>query len=194
MRISLAYPMVRDAYPDGSPDVNTGDSSTIDGARETLTSAVRDAGLKFDALAAYQLGEGTYVIAQGFSSDIFILPFLWPESGDFSKQWGQWMPEKPQVNADLWVVLSGGKSPVLSHLFINHMLSDENGLANTGYGLQAPLKSITPQRLVQEQFVPAQFEGQVLTESAWTSGYASLTLSPESQKLWTRAWAEVKAG
>ena len=62
-----------------------------------------------------------------------------------------WFPEdgKGMVDNDLMVCCSGGKNPVLAHLFLQHMLDTKVALGNFCYiGYQPPQRSINPDSLV----------------------------------------------
>ena len=70
---------------------------------------------------------------------------------------GYWFPTNgmgPVAN-DTMAVLSGGKNPVLAHLFLNYMLDLPNVLENISYnGYMQPINGVTPQVLVPRASCP----------------------------------------
>ena len=68
-----------------------------------------------------------------------------------------WFPDDGMglVDNDLMMVLSGGKNPVLAHLFLDHMLDEKNSLKNFGYiGYQPPQNVLDTERLVADGYLP----------------------------------------
>ena len=93
----------------------------------------------YNDLPAGQLG-----ISQMWSGDIVNAQYYLPkgQSADILRYW---FPEdgKGLVDNDLMVVLKGGNSPVLAHLFLDHMLDEKNALKNFGYiGYQPPQNAL----------------------------------------------------
>jgi spermidine/putrescine transport system substrate-binding protein len=68
---------------------------------------------------------------------------------------------KGLVNNDLVLVLRNGKNPVLSHLFLNHLLDTDVSLGNFGAtGYQPPQVSLTPSELVDQEYVPSNLSSR----------------------------------
>ena len=90
---------------------------------------------------------------------------------------------------------SGGKNPVLSHLFLNHMLDTAVSTANFKYiGYQPPQQSINPESLIQEGFIPKSLSAAIVRESDFTQGYPALELSTDNNNAWHSIWLAFKAG
>jgi spermidine/putrescine transport system substrate-binding protein len=108
-----------------------------------------------------------------------------------------WFPAdgKGLVNNDLVLVLRNGKNPVLSHLFLNHLLDTDVSLGNFGAtGYQPPQVSLTPSELVDQEYVPSNLSSAVVLPKLFTTGYRSLELSPAVDAKWAAVWQRFKAG
>lgn len=122
-----------------------------------------------------------YYLGQGVSADT--LRFWFPDDG------------KGMVDNDLMVVLAGGQNPVLSHLFLDHMLEENNAIANFGWtGYQPPQRSIDADRLVEEQYIPPNLVDTAVKPHYFDAGYRLLELPPEVDAAWHEVWQEYKAG
>lgn len=122
-----------------------------------------------------------YYLGQGVSADT--LRFWFPDDG------------KGMVDNDLMVVLAGGQNPVLSHLFLDHMLEENNAIANFGWtGYQPPLRSIDADRLVEEKYIPPNLIDAAVKPEYFGAGYRLLELPPEVDAAWHEVWQEYKAG
>jgi spermidine/putrescine transport system substrate-binding protein len=78
---------------------------------------------------------------------------------------------------------ANAKRPVLAHQFLNFMLDEENALENFGWvGYQPPQNSITPELLIEDEWVadflesalvrPEDFE---LDEALWSEQWTRAT-------------------
>ena len=122
-----------------------------------------------------------YYLGQGVSADT--LRFWFPDDG------------KGMVDNDLMVVLAGGQNPVLSHLFLDHMLEARNAIANFGWtGYQPPQRSIDADRLVEEDYIPPNLVNAAVRPEYFSAGYRLLELPPEVDAAWHQVWQEYKAG
>ena len=61
-------------------------------------------------------------------------------------------------------------------------------------GYQPPLTSIDANRLFDEGIVPKSLSEAVVTQEAYASGNAYLTLSSKGLQLWDRGWASFRNG
>ncbi|MDQ3104334.1 MAG: spermidine/putrescine ABC transporter substrate-binding protein, partial [Actinomycetota bacterium] len=122
-----------------------------------------------------------YYLGQGVSADT--LRFWFPDDG------------KGMVDNDLMVVLNSARNPVLAHLFLDYVLEAKNSIANFSWtGYQPPQRSIDPERLVGQGYVPPNLRSAVVREEYFTSGYRLLELPPEVDTAWHQVWQEFKAG
>jgi len=99
------------------------------------------------------------------------------------------------VDNDLMVALRGGKNPVLTHLFINHMLEPDVARQNfSAIGYQPPQVSINPDSLVEEGFITEQLTSAVVRPEYFDVGYRVLELDPANEEAWRNVWRAFKAG
>jgi spermidine/putrescine transport system substrate-binding protein len=110
---------------------------------------------------------------------------------------GYWYPSdgKGMIDNDLLVILKGGKNPVLSHLFLNHMLDEKISKANFGFtGYQPPQNALNTESLVEDGYVPKNLSSAVIKEEYFQQGYPALALSVENDAAWHKIWLAFKAG
>ncbi len=108
-----------------------------------------------------------------------------------------WFPPdgKGLVNNDLMVVLSGGKCPVLAHLFIDFLLEQRNAIRNFRYtGYQPPQNSLDPAALVDEGFLPPNLESATVLPDYFETGYRLIEQTPAAEAAWLAVWQKFKAG
>ncbi len=125
----------------------------------------------YNDLPAGQMG-----LAQMWSGDVINAQSYLPE-GTGPEILRYWFPSdgKGLVDNDMLVTLKGGKNPVLSHLFINHMLDAEVAKENfSAIGYQPPQNSITPDSLVQEEFIPENLRSAIVRPEYFDVGYRLL--------------------
>jgi spermidine/putrescine transport system substrate-binding protein len=107
-----------------------------------------------------------------------------------------WAPDKGGlVDNDLMVCLAGGKNPILAQLFMNHMLDPKVASGNffaTGY--QPPQRTIVPEKVVAEEYVPANLVTATVKQEAFESGQPLLELPIAADQAWHAIWSEFKAG
>jgi spermidine/putrescine transport system substrate-binding protein len=124
------------------------------------------------------------------------MPFYLPEdvSPDILRYW--FPPDgKGLVNNDIMVILRTGKNPVLSHLFLDHMLDTKIALGNFSFtGYQVPQVSITPANLVEQELVPTNLESAIVLPEYFGTGYRNLELPPDVDAEWAAVWQRFKAG
>ena len=86
-----------------------------------------------------------------------------------------WFPAdgKGLVDNDLMVMLRGGKNPVLSHLFLNHMLDPDVAKQNFAQiGYQPPQNNDQPGLAGRPSgFIPANLKTAVVEEDYFNTGY-----------------------
>jgi spermidine/putrescine-binding protein len=110
---------------------------------------------------------------------------------------GYWFPPdgKGPVNNDLMAVVSAGKNPVLSHLFINYMLDLPNVLENISFnGYMQPIEGVTPEVLVKEQILPPSLMSTIVLPSYFDRGVMELALPTATDDAWEDAWVQFSHG
>jgi len=180
----------------GISDVNTGDDAQLAMVQADLQAMTQATRPKVTINAYSEMPDGKYAVSHVWSGDAVNMQYYLPKGGDPSI-FRYWFPPngKGLVNNDLIVVLTGGKNPVLAHLFLNHVLNADVALGNFGQtGYQPPQVSLTPSALVDQEYVPPNLESAVVLPEFFASGYRTLELSPAVDAKWLALWQRFKAG
>jgi spermidine/putrescine transport system substrate-binding protein len=180
----------------GITDVNTSSEADLKVIGEQLNAMVAATSPKVTITMYNDLPAGQLGVSQMWSGDIINAQSYLPEgtSPDILQYW--FPPDgKGLVDNDLMVVLRTGKSPVLAHLFINHMLEPEVAMQNfTAIGYQPPQNSITADSLVAEEFIPENLRTAIVKPEFFDAGYRLLELDAANQDAWQKVWQAFNAG
>ena len=177
-------------------DVNTSDPAQLAMVQADLQAMTRATRPKTTVNAYSEMPDGRFAISHTWSGDAVNMPFYLPENVDPGIL-RYWFPPdgKGLVNNDVVVILRQGKNPVLAHLLINHLLDTDVALANFGFtGYQVPQVSLTPARLVQDEYIPANLEPAAVLPEFFATGYRNLELPPAVDAQWLALWQRFKAG
>jgi spermidine/putrescine transport system substrate-binding protein len=145
----------------------------------------------YNDMPAGQIG-----LSQMWAGDIINAQSYLPE-GTGPEILRYWFPAdgKGMVDNDLMVILKGGKNPVLSHLFLNHMLDPVSAQQNfTQIGYQPPQNSIDPDKLVSDGFIPENLKSAIVKPEYFNVGYRLLELDAANDAAWHNVWRAFKAG
>ena len=180
----------------GGTDVNTNDDALLGAARDAMLQMNQVTKPRVTISGYTDIPEGRLDISQAWSGDLIMAVNYLPEgvSTDILRFW---FPKdgKGIVNNDIMVVLKGGQSPVLAHLFINHMLDSTTAMGNFLYtGYQPPQVSISPESLVSDGVIPPTLKDAVVLPGYFNTGYRSLELPPETDAKYLAIWQQFKAG
>ena len=194
-REALGFAMLRE----GVTDVNTTDAATLERAASALREAV-GLGARVTEEGAYEdLPEGRVVAHQAWSGDI--LTALTYERHDpvaMGRTLAYWWPMDGTgwVGCDLTAVCARGKSPVLAHAFVNHLLDEGAAYRNFLWnGYQPPLQSITPE-LALRTYPGLSEMGHhctILSPQGFAASQMFHALDPRSDAAWLDAWQRVLA-
>jgi spermidine/putrescine transport system substrate-binding protein len=111
-----------------------------------------------------------------------VLRYWWPTDG------------RGPINNDMFGVLRGARNPVLAHLFLNHMLDNDEALKNFSFNYyQQPLTSMTPELLVSHKLIPPTLDSTIIREPQFKRGLVAGPLSQYGSVLWENAWAAVRS-
>jgi len=180
----------------GITDVNTSSEADLKMVGEQLQALVQATSPKVTITMYNDLPTGQMGLAQMWSGDIINAQSYLPE-GTGPEILRYWFPSdgKGLVDNDMLVTLKGGKNPVLSHLFINHMLDPEVAKENfSAIGYQPPQNSITPDSLVQEEFIPENLRSAIVRPEYFDTGYRLLELDATNETAWRNVWQAFQAG
>jgi len=180
----------------GITDLNTADPDQLEIVRADLLDLTEQTRPKVTITMYNDLPGGQYGLTQMWSGDAVNAQY-YLGGGARKEDQRFWFPEdgKGMVDNDLMVVLNSARNPVLAHLFLDYVLEAKNSIANFSWtGYQPPQRSIDPERLVGQGYVPPNLRSAVVREEYFTSGYRLLELPPEVDTAWHQVWQEFKAG
>ncbi len=181
----------------GKTDVNTTSADDLKLVGDQLNALVAATSPKVTITMYSDLPAGQLGLCQMWSGDIINSALSYMPEGVNPDILRYWFPAdgKGLVDNDLLVMLRGGKNPVLSHLFINHLLDPDvaqQNFAQTGY--QPPQNNINPDSLVSSGFIPPNLKSAVVKEDYFNTGYRLLELDPANDQAWHNVWRAFKAG
>ena len=179
----------------GITDVNTEKSADLGLVQNQLLQLVQTTACRFDTLDYTDLPNGLTWVHQGWSGDIIGVPLYMPK-GLSPDVISYWWPKNGRglIGNDAIAVVEGAKSPVLAHLFLNHILDYKQSLLNMRFtGYQQPQIRQNPDQLVAEGLVRPAQKSCIAYESEFRNGYQAATLSVNGARLWENAWAAVKS-
>lgn len=180
----------------GITDVNTSSAENLKMVGEQLTALVEATSPKVTITMYTDVPTGQIGLSQMWSGDIINAQNYLPE-GVKADVLRYWFPNdgKGLVDNDLMVLLRGGKNPVLSHLFVNHMLETESAKQNfKQIGYQPPQVSMNPDSLVADGFVAENIKTAIVRPEYFDTGYRLLELDPANDAAWHNVWRAFKAG
>jgi spermidine/putrescine transport system substrate-binding protein len=177
-------------------DVNTDDPADLEVIGQGLTDLAKATSPKVTVSMYNDLPAGQLGISQMWSGDVVNAQYYLPK-GQSVDVLRYWFPPDGSglVDNDLMVVLKGGKSPVLAHLFIQHMLDEKNAIKNFGFiGYQPPQKALDTDRLVADGYLPPNLATAAVKEEWFDTGARLLELSVANDAAWHQLWQKFKAG
>jgi spermidine/putrescine transport system substrate-binding protein len=183
-------------FRNGITDANTASTKDLQlisnqlQAMEKATSPIVTITM-YNSLPSGQLG-----LCQMWSGDVVNAQSYLPKKTPKSIL-NYWFPQdgKGEVDNDLMVILSGGKNPVLAHLFLNHMLQPTTAMGNFEFiGYQPPQRTLDIATLVSQGFVTNNIKDAVVQEDWFKVGFRLLELSVANDAAWHRVWQDFKAG
>ena len=180
----------------GLPDVNTDDPDDLAVIQENLTELSQSSQPKVTISMYNDLPSGQLGISQMWSGDVVNAQYYLPK-GQSVDVLRYWFPDDGigLVDNDLMMVLSGGKNPVLAHLFLEHMLDEKNSLKNFGYiGYQPPQNAINTDQLVADGYLPENLATAAVREEWFDVAHRLLELTVANDAAWHQVWQQFKAG
>jgi spermidine/putrescine transport system substrate-binding protein len=191
-RSAMAMVLLRN----GITDINTGDPAHLALVQKQLLQMQSDTHPKVDVTDYTDIPAGVVNISQAWSGDMInALGYL--SKGQSPSILRYWFPPTGhgEVDNDLMVVLKTSKSPVLAHLFLNHMLEFDVAYGNfQAIGYQPPQNQINPERLIADSFIPKELTAAVVLPKYFDEGYRTLELPPAVDEQWHAVWQVFKAG
>ena len=175
-------------------DVNTSNPAVIKQAGSDLGELTNLMNLKVEIEGYHTIPEGSTTVAHTWSGDMLNAQYYLPE-GTGPEVLAYWQPETAVIANDTMCVLTKAKSPVLAHLFIDHLLDKDNAQTNFGFvGYQPAIEGLGAQELIDAGLVPESLRSCVLSNDQITKGLRYLPLSIDVETLWNDAWSTFRAG
>jgi spermidine/putrescine transport system substrate-binding protein len=176
-------------------DVNSADTGQIAKIKKQMEDMQAASKPKVTITMYNDLPAGQLGICQMWSGDAVNAQYYLAKGSKVSVL-RYWAPKtNGLVDNDLMVNLTGGKNPVLAQMFMNHMLDTKVASGNfTATGYQPPQRSILPDKVVAEGYVPANLVTATVQQSAFESGQPLLELPIAADTAWHAIWSEFKAG
>jgi spermidine/putrescine transport system substrate-binding protein len=174
-------------------DPNTRDDGVLARAVDDLIEMAGAVDVEVSAEGAYQeLQTGDYAVQQSWSGDLLSarrfgaspargadsIEFTWPEGG--------------VVGCDLTAICSRGRSPVLAHAFLDHLLDEGIAMRNFAWnGYQPPVGAAEPASLFSSRWagiVPANLRETILAPRDLVRGRFLVPLPAEVDARWRLGW------
>jgi spermidine/putrescine transport system substrate-binding protein len=180
----------------GHTDLNTEDPGIIATAAKELDTLVDAVNVKM-GISGYQLlPEGQATVHQMWSGEIVNAQYYLPEGVPTSVLGFWYQPDlRGVVGTDTMTIPRSSSKPVLAHAFLDHLLDNDTAFENFSYtGYQPTLSVFTAEKMVADEYVPANLTSAVVTPDHYAKGLQLLQLSPEGEAIWEDYWASFKAG
>jgi spermidine/putrescine transport system substrate-binding protein len=178
------------------------DARQVAAGGDALVEAVGDLGAKLDTDAAYrEVPTGRLAAAQAWSGDVISAVRHGRGGAHGAERLAYWWPMTGGVvGCDLTAVLTQGRNPVLAHAFLDHLLDERVAIANYSWnGYQPPIDGLDRRTLSAagspwNGLLPDHLlHCGVMTERELEQGRFLLTLPPQADAAWLRAWQRVQA-
>jgi spermidine/putrescine transport system substrate-binding protein len=190
-RDAMAMALLRN----GITDINTASASSLNVAKNSMIKLINSTNLKFDTNEYQRLADGSLWLHEAWSGDMAASPAYTPKGtpGSVLRYWWPGSGKGP-INNDMLAVLKGAKNPVLAHLFLNHILDNDQVFSNFSFNYyQQPINAMTPQVLVSKGLILPTLQSTLIQRSQFDNGYVEGPLSQNAQVLWQNAWAAIKS-
>ncbi len=177
-------------------DINTSKAEDLALVHKQLTEMNQTTMPKVNVTDYTDLPTKIVDLCQAWAGDAVNMLSYMPagQSPDVLRYWGP-AGALAAVDNDLLVMLKETKAPVMTHLFLNHMMDYEVAISNFSFtGYQPPQNQITPDKLVSDGFVPASMSSAVVRQTDYQQGQHILELPPDADAAWQAVWEQFKAG
>jgi spermidine/putrescine transport system substrate-binding protein len=181
----------------GITDINTLDRAIIDQAVADVTELIDLVNVKVNIEAYKDIPEGATTIAQTWSADLIAGAAGYLPEGTSADVLGFWRPPSREyvVTNDSMGVLANAESPVLAHLYINHLIDNDNAEKNfTFVGYLPTLTKLDATYVIAAGYVPENLRSCVPTNQDISTGLSFQALGTEGDAIYTEAWSKFTAG
>jgi spermidine/putrescine transport system substrate-binding protein len=180
----------------GIEDLNTTSEAQITAALHELEHLDSLVDVVIDNNDYSEIPDGQTWIHQAWSGDM-AASWQYLPKGTPETVIGYWYPTdgRGPVTNDTVTVLSGGKNPVLAHLFLNYLLDESVAMENITFnGYNQPINGITADRLIKEKVIPANLASTIVVPTQFDRGYKELELPERANQTWELAWTKFGGG
>ena len=182
----------------GIKDVNTGDPTILNQAKQDLLQGSQVMNWKFDHTDYNELGQ--FAVHNTWSGQVAYYQYYLPKGITIDKFLYVWPPKTPSqkpglISNDVFAIPKTAKNPVLAHKLIDFVLQQDNAISNYGYeGYQPPLTFIDPDKIVSQGLVPENLKNIVITEDDFSLGIPELEITPQANQMWESIYQQVTGG
>lgn len=191
-------------FRNGVTDPSQATEAELTAAGDALVELVDLVGVRYTIDGAYVgIPEGRFALHHAWSGDLVNSQYYWPEDGDYTVTRYLWPANSEgstahgPISSDTMAIPKNAERPVLAHQFLNFLLDENNSLENFGWvGYQPPQKTLTPDYLVDEEWVADFLRPALVTpedferDTAWVQG----PLTPDVEALWSDQWTRANSG
>lgn len=164
-------------------DPNTGEERVIERAVEDLVSLAEGVNVEVSAEGAYhELQTGEYAFQQSWSGDLLSAKRFGVAEADDAGLVAYTWPRGGIVGCDLTAICARGRSPLLAHAFLDHLMDVGVAMRNFRWnGYQPPVGNETPT-------VSGYLRDAILHPDDLTGGRFLQPLGPEADARWRVGW------
>jgi spermidine/putrescine transport system substrate-binding protein len=177
-------------------DVNTEDADQVDAALQDILDMSSRVNVRVGSEAYTVLPEGRTTIHQMWAGDAVNAQYYLPR-GETIENVGYWYPAEGggMIGSDQMTIMADAPHPVLAHHFLNYLLDVDNAVRNFSWlGYQPPQRTLDPDRVVADGYVPEHLATTVIRPQDFENGHQLLQLSLQGDQLWNTAWSRFSAG
>ncbi|CAB4580360.1 MAG: extracellular solute-binding protein [Actinobacteria bacterium] len=181
----------------GVTDINTLDREIIDAAVADVIELIDLVNVKVNIEGYKDIPEGITSIAQLWSADLISGATNYLPEGTGPEVLGFWHPPAGQyvVSNDAMGVLADAESPVLAHLYLNHLLDNDVSEKNFSWvGYLPALAKLDADYVIGAGYVPENLRNCVPTNDDIAQGLRFEPLGPEGDAIYEAAWSRFTAG
>ncbi len=181
----------------GITDVNITDAALIEQAGADLSELVDLMNIKVNIEAYKDIPEGATDLAHTWSGDMLAGAYSYLPEGTDASVLGWWYPADGVgvVNNDCMAVTASAKSPVLAHLWLNHLLDVANAEENFSWnGYLPPINGLDADYLITNEYAPENLRAAVLSDEVIAKGLRFEPLDVDTDRLWEQTWSSFTAG
>ncbi|MEO8328986.1 MAG: spermidine/putrescine ABC transporter substrate-binding protein [Candidatus Nanopelagicales bacterium] len=182
---------------DITDDINTGDPTIINAAKDKLIELVELVDVKIDITQYETIATGKFSVHQAWSGDLLAAHWYLPK-GVSADVLGYWVPEanaERVIGNDNIAIPKSSPSPVLAHTFLNYILDLDVAEKNFNWnGYQPPMDKLNANYLIDKGYIADNLLSAVVVPDDFDQGIQFYEQPVAVQNLWLQAFQEFKSG